>query len=171
VGVRIQTDYSQEAFGWELVPLVSVDYTYLMQDSVEEENAGSIGLAIDYRADSIVTVRAGFEADTALRKSEYWSDWLEVIDGVWRPSFALRWRQVVVGADREIRSHFLGAPQLSAGRFMVRADDAAQGIEVGAGIDFTPKRLNRLTFGLRYDGFFWTGIQSNDISGRVRYSF
>jgi len=151
--------------------MVSLDYTALMQDAVEEQGGGVLGLAIDRRSDSIFTVRAGVETSAAYAKTGYWSDALEVFDGVWRPRLALRWRQVVTGADRSLTSHIVGAPQQTAGLFRVKGDDAGQGFEVGAGIDFTPKPLDRVTFGLQYDAFLWTGITSHDLSGRVRISF
>ena len=37
--------------------------------------------------------------------------------------------------------------------------------------DFTPRKANRLTFGLHYDVFVWQNVASQDISGRVSLAF
>jgi len=47
----------------------------------------------------------------------------------------------------------------------------AEGFEVGAGIDWTPHRADRLSVGIRYDGFLWRGVSSHDLVARVRIGF
>ena len=55
--------------------------------------------------------------------------------------------------------------------FSVQGDDSGQGFELGVGVDWTPLVADRLTFSLRYDGFFWQDVTSSAIIGRIRLSF
>lgn len=171
IGTTLEGEYAFELRGWTLAPMASLDYQALLQDSVTETGALPVSLQVDSRTDNVVTLRAGFEVATAFHKRGYWTEALETIDGVWRPNLSVQWRQVVAGADRALTADFIGDPGSAAGQFTVYGQSPSEGFEVGAGVDWTPRSANRLTFGLRYDVFVWTDVLSNDLTARVRYSF
>jgi hypothetical protein len=171
VGARIEADYTFDVLGLDLSPMASVDYTALIQDAIMETGALPVALQIDGRTDDVVTVRAGLDLTTAYHKRDYWTDFLEHADGVWRPTLSVRWRQVVNDAEREVAGRFRSDPTGTAGLLVVQADAPAEGFEIGAGVDWTPRAADRLTFGLRYDLFVWTGVTTHDLVGQVRFSF
>lgn len=171
IGTTLAGEYAFDLRGWTLAPMASIDYTALLQDSIYETGALPVSLQIDSRTDNIVTLRAGFEVATAWHKRDYWTDALETVDGVWRPNLSVQWRQVVAGADRALTADFIGDPGTAAGQFTVYGQSPSEGFEVGAGLDWTPRAANRLTFGLRYDVFVWTDVLSQDLTANVRYSF
>ena len=171
VGVRLDGEYAFDVRGWTLAPMASLDYTGLGQEQITETGAAPVSLLVDSRTDHIVTIRVGGEVSTALAKRDYYSDLLEAVDGVWRPTLSVRWRQVVSGADRGYTARFLGTPATTVGKFVVAGDGPDKGFEVGAGLDWTPEAANRLTFGLRYDVFAWEGVTTHDLAARVRFSF
>jgi uncharacterized protein with beta-barrel porin domain len=171
IGTRLEGEYAFDLRGWSLAPMASIDYTALLQDAVYETGALPVSLRVDSRTDNIVTLRAGFEVSSAWHKRGYWTEALETIDGVWRPNLSVQWRQVVAGADRALTADFIGDPGGAAGQFTVYGESPSEGFEVGAGIDWTPRSANRLTFGLRYDVFVWTDVLSQDLTASVRFSF
>lgn len=171
IGTRLEGEYAFDWRGWTLAPMASVDYTALLQEAVYETGALPVSLQVDARTDNVVTLRAGFEIATAYHKRDYWTEALETVDGVWRPNLSVAWRQVVAGADRALTADFIGDPGTAAGQFTVYGQSPSEGFEVGAGVDWTPRNANRLTFGLHYDAFVWTGVFSQDLTAQVRYSF
>ncbi|MBW2696604.1 MAG: autotransporter domain-containing protein [Deltaproteobacteria bacterium] len=170
VSMRVHGEYAFEFGSFRLAPLASLDYTALIRSAVTETGAEWLNLVLDDHTDNIVTIRIGGELGYSFKKDAYWTKLLEATDGAWRPTLSLRWRQVVSGYQREISGRFLGAP-LGAGSFTVAGNDARQGFEIGAGVDFTPRGLNRLTFGLGYEGFVWENVGSHSLTGRIRFSF
>lgn len=171
IGARVEAEYVATLGAWDVVPLASVDYTAMLQDGFMETGARPVSLLVDSRTDNIVTLRAGVELTTALHKRDYWTEMLENIDGVWRPSLSVRWRQVVTGYDRDITARFVGDPSGAAGSFTVVGNAPNEGFEIGAGIDWTPRMADRLTFGLRYDVFVWSDVTTQDLVARVRVGF
>ncbi len=168
--LRLHGDYGFDLRGWQVAPLVSLDYTSLVQSSLAESGGGALALLIDRRSDSIATLRTGIEVSTGYHKTAYWRDLLEIADGVWHPALSVRWRQVLAGSDREITARYAGAPA-AAGSFTVDARAPDRGFEIGAGLDFVPKAANRVTLGVRYDTFLWQGITSHELRGDLRFSF
>jgi uncharacterized protein with beta-barrel porin domain len=170
IGLRAETDYVFSLSGWNLAPLASVDYTALYRDGLQEVGAGQAGLLIDSENDSVVTLRAGFQLSPTFKKADYWTEFLEVTDGVWRPRLGLSWRQVVSGQDRPLTSRFIGADP-GVTDYTVHGKDARQGFEVSAGFEFTPRRANRITLGVFYDGFLWTNVQAHDVGASLQLAF
>jgi uncharacterized protein with beta-barrel porin domain len=170
IGLRAETDYAFRLGGWNLAPLASLDYTALLRGAVQEIGAGQAGLLIDESSDSIVTIRAGFQLAPSLRKDRYWTEFLEFLDGIWRPRLGVAWRQVVAGNDRALSSRFIGADP-AVTNFVVEGRDANQGFEVGFGLEFTPARADRITLGFFYDGFLWTNVQAHELGMNVQFAF
>ncbi len=171
LGTRVQGEYAVGLRGFDLVPMASVDYSLMRQDAFAETGARPVSLLVEERTDHVVTLRAGFELTRPLHKSGYWTDLLEHGDGVWRPTVSVRWRQVVSGYDRPLTARFVGDPADAAGTFTVDGDAPEMGFEIGGGLDWTPRRADRLTFGVRYDVFVWEDVTSHDLSARVRLGF
>jgi len=169
LGVRAEVEYGIEAGAFRVAPLISLDYTTLFQSAITETGGGAAALTLPSRTDTARTLRVGIDLSTTLQKKEYWTAFLENADGVWRPTLSLRWRQPLGEESRTVTARFTAADPSDL--FSVQGDDSGQGFELGAGVDWTPLVADRLTFSLRYDGFFWKNVTSNAITGRIRLSF
>jgi len=157
--------------GLDIAPVFDVDWALVKRPSFTETDAAPVNLHVEAAKDSVTTIRLGFDLGTSWLKKGYWTDFLESTDGVWQPSLSVKWRQVVGGGEsRGITSNIVGAPPVT-GMTTVLSDDAKQGIEIGAGVWFTPKMANRVSIGARYDAFVWTDVVSHDLLGTVMYSF
>jgi uncharacterized protein with beta-barrel porin domain len=168
IGVRAEIEYGIETRALRVAPLISLDYTTLLQSEVRESGGGAAALTLPSRNDTARTLRVGVDLTTTLQKTGYWTDLLENADGVWRPALSVRWRQPLGDVSRSISARFSAAP---GELFSVEGDDSGEGFEVGAGVDWTPLLADRLTFSLRYDGFLWQGVASHALTGRIRLSF
>jgi hypothetical protein len=169
-GVGGQLSWTFALSGLDLTPLFEADWARVSRDTFTETGAAPANLIVNGAADSVTNLLVGVELGTSWLKKGYWTDFLEKTDGVWEPKLAVGWRQVVQGADRALVSSYQGAPSAS-GRFQVDGQDANQGFEIGVGLYFTPKGLNRITLGASYDAFVWKDVLLQDISGTVRLSF
>jgi len=167
---RLAGGWDFDLRGVRLAPVASLDWTALFRQGFDETGAGPASLSLPSRSDAIWTTRFGLELDTAYHKKGYWTDFLEMADGVWWPSLGLHWREVASGDDRPLDARLASAPA-GVGEFRVRGADARHGFEVGAGLRFTPTHADRLTIGLRYDGFFWQGVREHDFGADVRLGF
>jgi len=166
--MRAEAEYGIESGAFRISPAVSLDYTALLQSEIKESGGGGAALVLPSRTDSVGTVRVGFDLTTALHKKGYWTDLLENVDGVWRPTLSLRWRQPLGGEQAHIEALFLESP---ADRFSIETEIFQEGFEIGAGLDWTPLVADRLTFTLRYDGFLWEDTTVNAVTGRIRLAF
>ena len=170
LGTRLHAGWDFDLRGLRLAPVASLDWAGLARESFEETGAGPANLAIDDQFDSIVTARAGLELDTAWHKRGYWTDLLEVTDGIWWPRLSVGWRELLRGDERPISASLASAPAAADG-FRVVGSEARRGVEIGAGLRFTPARADRLSFGVRYDAFLWDGIREHDFGADLRFSF
>ena len=168
LGIRAEVKYGIETEALRIAPLISIDYTTLMQSEITETGGGAADLTLPSRDETARTLRVGFDLTTTLHKQGYWTALLENADGVWRPNFSLRWRQPLGQSQPGVNARFSAAP---GELFSVQGDDSGEGFELGIGVDWTPLVANRLTFTLRYDGFLWDDVTSNAVTGRVRLSF
>ena len=168
IGVRAEVEYGIERGALRIAPLLSLDYTTLLQSEVRESGGGAAALTLPSRDDTARTLRVGVDLTTTLHKTDYWTQLLENADGVWRPVLAVRWRQPLGDLSRSVSARFSAAP---SELFSVEGDDRGEGFELGAGIDWTPLVADRLTFSLRYDGFVWEDIGTHAITGRIRLTF
>ena len=166
---RIEGEYLFDLYGWDLGPIASLDYTALYQGEVTESGAGLLNLVVESRDTPLATVRAGFALARSVRKSGYWTDFLEQVDGVWRPSLSVEWRQLLVDYNRPVSARFASAP--GSGNMTIRGDAPRMGFEIRTGIDWTPRQADRLTFGLHYDVFAWTDVVVQDLVASVRIGF
>ena len=168
IGLRAEVEYGIETGALRVAPLLSLDYTTLLQSEVRESGGGAAALTLPSRNDTVRTLRVGVDLTTTLHKTGYWTQLLENADGVWRPVLAVRWRQPLGDVSRSVSARFSAAP---GELFSVEGDDRGEGFELGAGVDWTPLVADRLTFSLRYDGFLWEDMASHAITGRIRLSF
>ncbi len=168
LGIRAELEYAIETEAFRIAPLISLDYTTLMQSEIAETGGGAAALTLPSRNETARTLRLGFDLTTALRKQGYWTALLENADGVWRPSLSVRWRQPLGATQQNVNARFSAGP---SELFSVQGDDSGQGFELGVGVDWTPLVADRLTFTLRYDGFLWEGVTSSALTGRIRLSF
>ena len=167
---RIQGEYLFDVDGWKLGPMASLDYMALLQEATTETGASPLNLQIDKRDNQLVTVRAGFALTTTLNKTGYWTDFLESADGAWRPSLSVQWRQLVTDYDRSITARFAEEPQ-SVGSMTVQGQAPRMGFEISTGLDWTPEKADRLTFGLHYDVFVWKDVVVQDLNASIRIGF
>lgn len=155
---------------FQVEPLVGFDWAWVYQRPIHESGAGGFGIRIASRNDSIGSVNAGVRMSTTYRHSRYLIQQLEWMDGVWKPSLEVRWRQVLHGDDRDIDARFQGSPD-SVGDFRITGDEDEGGAEIGVGVSFIPKRANRLQFDVRYDAFVAENTLEQDLVGRVMIGF
>ena len=168
IGVRAEVEYGIERGALRIAPLLSLDYTTLLQSEVRESGGGAAALTLPSRDDTARTLRVGVDLTTTLHKTDYWTQLLESADGVWRPVLAVRWRQPLGDLSRTVTARFSAAP---SERFSIEGNDRSEGFELGAGVDWTPLVADRLTFSLRYDGFVWEDIGTHAVTGRIRLTF
>jgi len=155
---------------FQVEPLVGVDWAWVYQRPIHESGAGGFGMRIASRDDSVGSINAGVRLSTTYQHSRYLIRQLEWMDGIWKPSLEVRWRQVVHGDDRDIDARFQGSPD-TVPDFRVSGDEDDGGAEIGAGISFTPKGANRLQFDVRYDAFVGEHTVEHDLVGRVMIGF
>lgn len=153
-----------------LEPLVRADWTWIDQDAIREGDASVYGLAIDERDDSIVDVSAGIRLSTVYEHRRYLHSNFEWMDGVWRPSLDLRWRQTLTGNERDLTARLVGAAD-TVGDFRIEGKEDAGGFEVGAGLAFVPENANRLQLDLRYELFRSAHALSHDLVAKVLIGF
>ena len=159
-----------DVFQFQVEPLVGVDWAWVYQRPIHESGAGGFGIRIASRDDSIGSLNAGLRVSTTYRHRRYLIRQLEWMDGVWRPSLEVRWRQMLQGDDREIDARFQGTPD-AVGDFRIEGDEDDGGAEIGVGVSFTPTHANRLQFDLRYDAFVGPHTLEQDLVGRVTLGF
>ena len=170
IGLAAQAGYVFDLGVIDIEPLVGLDYVWITQDEISESDAGVWGLTIDERDDSVLSGTVGIRLSTVYQHSSYLSDGLLWMDGVWRPTVDFRWRQYLVGYERELSARFAGASD-TVGNFEVEGEEDSGGFEVGAGISFIPKNANRLQFDLRYDVFRSENTLEHDLVAKVRFGF
>ena len=155
---------------FQVEPLLGFDWAWVYQRAIHESGAGGFGMRIASRNDSIGSVNAGIRMSTTYQHSRYLIQQLEWMDGVWKPSLEVRWRQVLHGDDRDIDARFQGSPN-TVDDFRITGNEDDGGAEIGVGVSFTPKRANRLQFDVRYDAFIAENTLEQDLVGRVMIGF
>jgi uncharacterized protein with beta-barrel porin domain len=155
---------------FEVEPLVGADWVYIDQDSIGEGNAGSFGLRIDDRDDYVASVNAGLRLSTVYQHEKYVMQGLDWLDGVWRPTVDLRWRQTVSGYDRSLSARLNGSPDTVSG-FDTDGSEDQGGFEIGAGLSFSPKHANRLQIDLQYDAFRSSHTVAHNLVAKFRLGF
>jgi uncharacterized protein with beta-barrel porin domain len=160
-------------FDWGPVgiePIAGLDYLWITQDEIRESGGGPWGLVVDDRDDSVLSVTAGLRLGTVYHHTAYVMDSLLWMDGIWRPTLDIGWRQILVGAERDLKARLNGAPD-TVQAFEIEGDEDAGGFELGAGLSFVPKNANRLQFDLRYDLFRGPETLEHDLVAKVRIGF
>ena len=170
IGLAAQVGYVFDLGVIDIEPLAGLDYAWITQDEISESDAGVWGLTIDDRDDSVLSGTVGVRLSTVYQHSSYLSESLLWMDGVWRPTVDLRWRQYLVGYERELSARLAGAPD-TAGKFEVEGEEDSGGFEVGVGVSFIPKNANRLQFDLRYDVFRSENTLEHDLVAKIRFGF
>lgn len=170
IGLAAQAGYVFDLGVIDIEPLLALDYVWITQDEISESDAGVWGLTLDERDDSVLSGTVGIRLSTVYQHSSYLSDGLLWMDGVWRPTIDFRWRQYLVGYERELSARFAGASD-TVSNFKVEGEEDSGGFEVGAGVSFIPKNANRLQFDLRYDVFRSENTLEHDLVAKVRFGF
>lgn len=151
-------------------PIAGVDWAWVYQRPIREDGAGGFGIAIDRRDDRIGSVSGGVRLATVYQHDRYLIRQLEWMDGIWRPSIDVRWRQLVEGNEREIEARLIGAPS-TVSAFTIEGKEDAGGVELAAGVSFTPKNANRLQFDLRYEAYLASHTLEQNLVARVQLGF
>ena len=170
VGVSGQAGWLFETGSIDIEPLVGFDYTWVSQNAVREKDAGIFGLTIDDREDDIFSAVAGLRLSTVYHHTRYLHTSLLWMDGVWRPSIDLRWRQAFSGYDRDVTARIASAPE-SVSSFTIESQEDKGGFEVSAALAFEPEAANRLQFQFRYDAYRASHTLQHDLVARVRLGF
>jgi len=170
VGLSGQMGYVFKLGGVSLEPIAGFDYAWISQGEISEQGGSVWNLDIDERDDSILSFRGGFQLSTIYHHTAYISEDLLFLDGIWRPTLDLGWRQTVIGYEREIDARLSSTPTNISG-FTVEGEEDRNGIEFGAGLSFVPDNANRLQFDLRYEGYRGSSTLDHDLVAKVRFGF
>lgn len=170
VAVSAQAGLLFGAGSIDLEPLVGVDYTWITQDEIRESQGGLFAGRVDERDDEILSVVAGLRASTVYHHTKYLHTSLLWMDGIWRPTLDLRWRQTLSGYDRTLSARLDNAPD-TVSDFVIEGKEDKGGFEVGAGLSFVPDRANRLQFDLRYDAYRAAHTLEHDLVAKIRLGF
>ena len=168
--VSAQAGWLIEAGSIDIEPLVGVDYTWISQDEIREQNAGIFGARIKERDDDILSAVGGLRLSTAYHHTQYLHNSLLWMDGVWRPVLDLRWRQTISGYDRDVKARLASAPD-TVSSFTIEGKEDKGGFEIAAGLSFVPEKADRLQFDVRYDAYRSSHTLEHDIVARVRLGF
>ena len=150
-GAFFGEDHSDNRWGVAIEPLLSLDYTYLWEQGLNESGIGPTGLQLEERSNSLFASELGVRLSHDIFKHRHYS-FLEWADGIWTPEFSARWRETWTGWERDLESRMQGGTPAS-GSFEVEAQDARRGVLLGARLSFQPLRP-RTTIALGYE-VFW----------------
>jgi hypothetical protein len=170
ISLAFETGAEFDVLGVAIEPLVGVDWAWVDQRPIHESGAGGFGIRVDGRDDSIGSVNGGIRISTAYDHHRYLMRQLEWMDGVWRPSIEVRWREVLDGDRRKLDARFEGSPD-AVGDFTIEGIEDDGGAEIGVGMSFTPADANRLQFDVRYDAFVGSHTLDQQLFGRVVLGF
>ncbi|MAG29574.1 MAG: hypothetical protein CL908_01615 [Deltaproteobacteria bacterium] len=151
-------------------PLIGFDWSWVSQDTIRESQAGGLGLRVGSRDDAVGSVNAGIRLSTFYEHHRYLGQNLEWMDGIWRPTVDLRWRQLLGDNERDIDARLVGSPDTAAG-FTIQGKEDTGGFEVGAGLSFVPENANRLEIELRYEAFVSSHTLAQDLVARLTFGF
>ncbi|MCA9504671.1 MAG: autotransporter outer membrane beta-barrel domain-containing protein [Spirochaetaceae bacterium] len=154
----------------DVEPLVGFDWTWVFQRAVRESHAGGFGARLDDREDEVGSLTAGLRLSTTYRHQRYLIESLEWMDGVWRPSLDLRFRQLVAGDRRDLTGRFVGSAD-TVPKYTIQGEEDAQGAELGLGVSFVPENANRLQIDLRYEAFVAPHTLDQNLVARVALGF
>jgi uncharacterized protein with beta-barrel porin domain len=151
-------------------PIAGIDWAWIDQGSIHEDEAGGFGIKIDSRDDNTGSMNAGVRLSTVYEHKRYIIQQLNWMDGVWRPELNLQWRQVLAGNNRDIQARLEGAPD-AVPDFKIKGKEDNGGFEIGGGVSFIPKNANRLQFDLNYDAYVASHTVAQSLVGRILIGF
>ncbi len=170
VAVSAQAGFLMHLGPIDIEPLVGADYTWISQDEIREGDAGLFGESIEQRDDDLVSVTGGVRLSTVYHHTKYLHSSLLWMDGIWRPTLDLRWRQTLMGYDRDLTARLNSAPS-SVSSFTIEGKEDEGGFEIGAGISFVPENANRLQIDLGYDVFRSENTLEHNLVAKVIVGF
>jgi len=147
-----------------------MDWTWVDQDAIHEREAGSVGLNVDGRDDGFGSVTSGIRLSSTYHHQKYLHQDLEWMDGIWRPTLDLLWRQNVTGFDRDISARLVGSPD-TVPTFSVEGKEDKGGLEIGAGLSFVPENANRLQFDVRYEAYRSSHTLDHNLLAKILIGF
>ncbi|MFK7894347.1 MAG: autotransporter domain-containing protein [Myxococcota bacterium] len=166
-----EAGYLVEVGPVSIEPLVGIDWAWINQRTIDEDEAPfGLGLTIPGREDEIGSVSAGLRLTADYHHDRYISERLLWMDGIWRPTLDLRWRQYLEGEERDFNSSFDGAPRETP-NFQVSSEEDPGGVEIGAGLSFIPDLANRIQIDFRYDAYVSENTLQHDFVGRIAFGF
>lgn len=151
-------------------PIGGLNWAWVYQRPIHEDETFGLGIRIASRDDSIGSINGGLRVSTSYLHSKYLGQQLLWMDGVWRPSIEVRWRQMLTGYEREIEARLQGAPD-GVSDFTIEGREDPGGAEIAAGLSFTPKNANRLQFDVRYEAFLSSHAVTHDLIARAQIGF
>ena len=169
VTALVEASHTFVMMPFELEPIASVEYTYLLEESTKESNAGVVDLDVDSRSNVLVATRTGIRAGMTLVKYRHAGLLLEWADGVWRPEIEASWRQVLNDYDRALSSRLDGAPA-GTPKFRTRTRDTEYGGDLAARVSFQPHGT-RNTIDLSYEAFLGNRTTVHSLTARFRIPF
>ncbi|MCP4904735.1 MAG: autotransporter domain-containing protein [bacterium] len=170
VALSAQAGYLMNLGPIDIEPIAGIDYTWISQEAVHEQDGGLYSLRIQTRKDEIVSAVAGVRLSTLYHHAKYLHTNLLWMDGTWQPILDLRWREVLSGAERSLTGRLTGAPD-TVGSFSVDGLEDKGGLEVGAGVSFVPENADRLQFDLRYEAYRAAHTLQHNLVAKVVLGF
>ena len=151
-------------------PIGGLDWAWVYHRPIHESESFGFGVRIESRDDSIGSINGGVRVSTRYLHSKYLGENLLWMDGVWKPSVDIRWRQNLTGYERELKGRLQGSPD-TLSNFTIEGREESGGLEIGTGLSFTPKNANRLQFDLRYEAFLASHAVAHDLTFRASIGF
>jgi len=170
ISVAGEIGYVFEVGSVKIEPIGGIDWAWVDQRPINEDETAGFGVRIGSRDDSVGSINGGLRISAIYLHSKFLVQNLLWMDGVWKPSIDIRWRQMLAGYKRDINARLQGAPDAVAD-FTVKGKEDPGGVEIGGGISFSPKHANRLQFDLRYEAFVASHTVSHDLIARAQIGF
>jgi len=170
VSIAAEVGYLFDVGPVKVEPIGGLDWAWVNQRPIRESEAFGLGVRIEGRDDSIGSINAGVRVSTSYVHSKYLGQNFLWMDGVWKPTIEVRWRQMVAGYERDVEARLLGAPA-GVANFTVKGKEDPAGAEIAAGFSFTPKNANRLQFDLRYESFVAAHTVTHNLTAKALIGF
>jgi outer membrane autotransporter protein len=158
-GIRARGGYPFVlASGLHVTPNTSIEYSYLKEESYQEDGAGNSGLDIGSQSLDALVLAAGVKVAYPFTTES---------DTTWMPDFHIEVRRDFIGDKVELDTNFIG---VGGAGFSINGASVEQ-TAYKAGIGLRAWSQSSLSFMFRYDYTYKKDYNSQSLAATMRYSF